>query len=78
MFSTVPNRFKYRQNACLKDIVYKMFSAVPNRFKYACLKDIVFKMFSAVPNRFKYRQNACFIDIAPGSYTSRTSDLIIW
>jgi len=35
-------------------------------------------MFSAVPNRFKYRQTACVRDIAPGSYTSRTSDLIIW
>ena len=41
-------------------------------------KDLVFKMFSVIPNRFKYRQNACFSDIAPGSYTSRTSDLISW
>jgi len=35
-------------------------------------------MFSAFPNHFKYLQNAYFRDIAPGSYTSRTSDLIIW
>ena len=34
--------------------------------------------FSAVSNRFKYHQNAYFRDIAPGSYTSCTSDLIIW
>ena len=25
--------FKYRQNACFRDIVFKMFSAVPIRFK---------------------------------------------
>jgi len=37
-----------------------------------------FSFFSAVPDRFKYRQNAYFRDIAPGSYTSRSSDLIIW
>ena len=58
-----------------------MFSAVPNRFKYrhsTCFKDIVFKMFSAFPKHFKYIQNAFFRDTAPSSYTSRTSDLIIW
>ena len=33
-FSAVPNRFKYRHNACFRDIVLKNFSAVPNRFNY--------------------------------------------
>ena len=54
-FSAVPNRFKYRQDACFRDI----FSAVPNRFKYrhsACFRDIVLFFVSAVPNRFNYRQ----------------------
>ena len=32
--SAVPNRFKYRHNACFRDIVFKKKSAVPNRFKY--------------------------------------------
>ena len=36
-----------------------------------------FHFFSAVPNRFKYRQNACFRDTAPGSYTSCTSDSVM-
>ena len=65
-FSAVPNRFKYPQSACFKEIVYKMFSAVPNRFKYrqsASFTKIVYKMFSAVPNRFKYRESACFREI---------------
>ena len=38
-----------------------------------------FHVFPAAPNRFKYRQTACVRDTGPaGSYTSRTSDLIIW
>ena len=62
-FHAVPNRFKYRQNACFTDVVFIIFSAVPNRFKYhqnACFRDVVFNIFSAIPNRFKYRQNTCF------------------
>ena len=58
--------FQIRQNACCRDIVYKIFSAVPNRLKYrqdACFRDIVFILFSSVPNRFKCRQDACFRDI---------------
>ena len=81
MFSAVQNSFNYRHNTCFKDIVFKMFSAVQNSFNYrhsTCFKDIVFKMFSAFPNRFKYLQNAYFRGIAPGSYTSHISDLIIW
>ena len=49
-FSAVPNRFKYRHNACFRDIVLKNFSAIPNRFKYrqhACFRDIVFIFFFA-------------------------------
>jgi len=42
------------------------------------LETLFSKKFSAVPNRLKYRYNTCFRDNAPGSYTSRTSDLIIW
>ena len=64
--SAVPNRFKYRKNACFRYIVFNYFSAVPNRSKYiqsACFKDIVFKNFSAVPNRFKQCPNACLRDI---------------
>jgi len=60
---------------------FKTCFIVPNRFKYrqsASFRDIIFKMFSAVPNTFKYHQHAYFRDIAPGSYTSSTSDLIIW
>ena len=33
-FSAVSNRFKYRHNACVRDIVLIFFSAVPNRFNY--------------------------------------------
>ena len=80
MFYAVPNRFKYRQNAYFRDIVFKLFSAVPNRFKYhqnAYVRDIVFKTFSAVPNSFKYRQNACFRDITPGSYTFWFDNLVL-
>ena len=28
MFSAVPNRFKYRQNACFRDVVFKIVSEV--------------------------------------------------
>ena len=44
-FSTVPKRFKYHQNACFKDIIFKIVFAVPDRFKYfqkACFRDIIF------------------------------------
>ena len=70
--------------------LFSFFYAVPNPVTMdalatlfavrnsVCFRDIVFKMFSAVSNRFKYHQNAYFRDIAPGSYTSCTSDLIIW
>ena len=39
------------QNACFRDIVFKIVSAIPNRFKYhrsACFREIVFKMFTDV------------------------------
>ena len=61
-FFAVPNRLKYHQNACFRDIVFKRFSSVPNRFQYrqnACFRNIVFKTISSVPNRFKYRHNSC-------------------
>ena len=80
MFSAVPNRFKYRQNAYFRDIVLKVFSAIQNRFKYrqnAYFREIVLKVFSAIPNRFKYRQNACVRDITPGSYTFWFDHLVI-
>ena len=56
----VPTRFKYRQNACVRYIVFKYFLWSSNSFKgqNACFRDIVFKNMSAVPNRFKYHQNA--------------------
>ena len=31
--STIPNCFKYRKDACLRDIVFKNISVVPNRLK---------------------------------------------
>ena len=80
MFSADPTRFKYRQNACCRDIVLKRFAFL-NLFKHSqnvCFRDIVFQKVYAVPNRLKYRQNAYFKDIAPGSITPRTSHLIIW
>ena len=66
--SAVPNRFKYRHNACFRDIVFiffLQFQIVSNigRRQNAPFNVIVFKIFSAVPNRFKYRQDACFRDI---------------
>ena len=71
-FSAVPNRFKYRNNACFRYIVFNYFSEVLNRFQYRhniCFRDVVFNIFSAVPNRFKYHQNACFIDIVSKMFT---------
>jgi len=56
MFSAVPNRFKYRQNARFRDIALKNVSAVPNRFKYrytALFSDLGFKRFSKVTDCFK-------------------------
>ena len=35
IFSAIPNRFKSRQNACFRDIVFIFFSAAPNRLKYS-------------------------------------------
>ena len=66
--SAVPNRFKYRHNACFRDIFFiffLQFQIVSNigRRQNAPFTVIVFKIFSAVPNRFKYRQDACFRDI---------------
>ena len=74
-FSTVPNRFRYRKNACFKYIiVFNYLSAVPNRFRYrknACFRYIiVFNYFPTVPNRFKYRKNACFRYIIVFNYFS--------
>jgi len=34
MFSAIPNRFKYRQNATFTILVFIFFSAVLNRLKY--------------------------------------------
>jgi len=34
IFSGVPNRFKYRHNACFRNIISIYFSPYPNRFKY--------------------------------------------
>ena len=45
-FPTVPNRFKYRKNACLR---YIYFSEVLNRFKYrhnACFRCTLFSSIS--------------------------------
>mgnify|MGYP000238818301 FL=1 len=50
-FSAVPNRFKYRQNACFRDSILKRISAIPNHFKYrqnACFRDFVLNIFSEV------------------------------
>ena len=44
LFSAVPNRFKYRHNACFRYVAFIYFFAVPNRLKYhqnACFRDIV-------------------------------------
>jgi len=46
-FSAVPNNFQYRQNACLRENVFKIYSAVANRFKYrhnACCRDNVLRV----------------------------------
>ena len=46
LFLTVPNRFKYRKNACLR---YIYFSEVLNRFKYrhnACVRCTLFSSIS--------------------------------
>ena len=59
----LPNRFKYHQNACLRDIVFIVFSAVSNNLRVHALDTLFSKKISAVPNRLKYRQNACFRDI---------------
>ena len=64
IFSTFPNRFKYRYNTQFTFFVF-IFFTVPN-YKYpqnACFRSIVFIYLSAVPNRFKYHQNACFRSI---------------
>ena len=66
IFPTVPNRFKYHNNACFRYIVFNYFSEVLNRFNTSqCMLQmyIVFIYFSAVPNRFRYHQNICFKDI---------------
>ena len=58
LFSAVPNRYKYRQNALFTVLVFILFSAFPNRFKYhqnALFTVLVFILFSALQNRFKYR-----------------------
>ena len=80
-FSALPNRFKSRHNAFLKRHCFNFFLCSLNAFqipsecmlwRHCCQK------ISEVTNLFKQCLNACFRDIAPGSYTSRTSDLIIW
>ena len=51
--SAFSNLFKYRQNACLRDIVFQKSSAVSNRCKQcqnACSRDVVLFFFSAVPS----------------------------
>ena len=66
MFSTVANRFKYRQNALFRDIVFKKFSAVAIRFKHcqnACLKDIIFQNFLCCCKSFQIPSEALFRDI---------------
>ena len=62
-FSAVPNRFKYLQSACFKDIVFKMFSVVRNRLntvRMHALEILFSKTCSAFPNRFKQCENECF------------------
>ena len=80
-FSALPNRFKSRHNAFLKRHCFNFFLCSSNAFqipsecmlwRHCCQK------ISEVTNLFKQCLNACLRDIAPGSYTSRTSDLIIW
>ena len=64
--SAVPNRLKYHQNACLKDIVFKIFFAVPSRLKYrhsAYFKDIVFifsQQFQIVSNTVRTHSSVTF------------------
>ena len=48
-FSAVPNRFKYRKNACFRYIVFNYISEVLNRFKYrhnACFRCTLFSSIS--------------------------------
>ena len=53
-FPAVPNRFKYRHNACFRDIYFKTnFSAISNSLKYHQNAWLSGKIFSAGPNRFK-------------------------
>ena len=62
-FSAVPNRFKYLQSACFKDIVFKMFSVVRNRLntvRMQALEILFSKTCSAFPNRFKQCENEWF------------------
>ena len=53
--SAVPNRFKYCQNTCFRDIVFKIVSEDSNRFKYvrihASKETLLSIFFSTVPNR---------------------------
>ena len=84
-FSEVTTRFKCRQNACFRKIVFKIFSAVPNRYKYVRMHDLetfVYDCFSEVTTRFKYRQRAClsdivFIFILCSSKPSHTSECML-
>ena len=48
IFFAVPNRLKYHQNACFRNIVFKTISSVPNRFKYR--HNSLLSLFSTTTN----------------------------
>ena len=76
-FFVVPNRIKYRHNACFRDIVFIFFLCSSKNRQNAPFTVLVF-FFLCSSKSFQIPPECLPRDIASGSYTSCTSDLIIW
>ena len=66
-FSAVPNRFKCRQNACFRDIIFKEILGSPKSFQIVseCMfQRYYFQKGFCGSESFQIRQNVCVRDIA--------------